>query len=220
MRAASTTSGTMDRIRQAFWHELAEHDYERITVRDIARTAGLNKNTFYYHYANMDDLAKDCIEEDFPMEIPTIVISRLLGLPVPASSQLPMKEVGEKMSRLALAAGMHSSPTLQHFLKDSLTHILTTILHVDERQFGLDSTLAADFLIGGIIGIISRYGSMVPAQRVPLPDTQFFAKVSGVLPSVMLSILASDGVMLPDHLAQQVTGDAARDDPPKTRYPS
>lgn len=209
MGATSTTSVAMDRLRQAFWHELAEHDYERITVRDIVRTAGLNKNTFYYHYANMEDLAKDCIEDDFPMEIPTIVISKFLGLPVPDAPELRTEEVSEKMSRLALAAGKHSSPALQHFLKDSLFHLLTTILQIDEREFGTDASLAADFLIGGIIGIIGRYGSTPPEHRVPLPDTMFFAKVSAVLPRVLLSTLAHDGVTLPEHLARQIDDDAA-----------
>ena len=194
------STDAVNRMRDAFWAELRQRQYDRITVRSIIRRASVNKNTFYYHYTNMDDLAHDCLDEGLPVEIPTLVLSRLFDLPQASSIAADRPEITEKLSRLSLATGKHSSPILLGFLKESLVHTLTTMLHVDTAQFGFDSTLAVDFLIGGIMGIISRYGSIPREQRVPLPDTLFFARVSKVLPTAMLSILDQEGVALPDEV--------------------
>ncbi|ACV22877.1 DNA-binding transcriptional repressor FabR [Slackia heliotrinireducens] len=51
-------SAATSRIEAAFWRLLEEVGYSEITVRRISQAAGINRNSFYYHYESMEDLAR------------------------------------------------------------------------------------------------------------------------------------------------------------------
>ena len=58
-----------DKLEAAFWDALAEGSYEGISVVGLCRSAGVNKNTFYYHF------------EDFPALVEAIsreMVDRLI----------------------------------------------------------------------------------------------------------------------------------------------
>jgi len=46
-----------ERIREAFWQELAEKDYAKITITSLAKRAGVNHNLLYYYFGNIDEMA-------------------------------------------------------------------------------------------------------------------------------------------------------------------
>ena len=54
-----------DRIVAAFWTALEERPYDKVTVKLVTDLAGVNKNTFYYHFETMDDLAKEAVRDAF-----------------------------------------------------------------------------------------------------------------------------------------------------------
>jgi AcrR family transcriptional regulator len=43
-------------LSEALSEQLKEKPFEQITVTDIARKAGLNRQTFYYHFRDLYDL--------------------------------------------------------------------------------------------------------------------------------------------------------------------
>lgn len=51
-----------NKLVDAFWQLLGNKPYAKISALEICRTARLNKNTFYYHFACMDDLAAAAID--------------------------------------------------------------------------------------------------------------------------------------------------------------
>lgn len=77
--SAAPRVGAPERLRAAFWRLLEKRPLASITVRDLVREAGVNKNAFYYHYANLDDLARDAVEESLPREAMMNVLSRFMG---------------------------------------------------------------------------------------------------------------------------------------------
>ena len=42
---------------------LEEHPYDKLTVKDIVEDCGINRNTFYYHFADLPTLVKEIIKE-------------------------------------------------------------------------------------------------------------------------------------------------------------
>lgn len=52
------------RISEAYWAELAEKDYSKITVTSLARRAGVNHNLLYYYFENIDEMAIRFFEEN------------------------------------------------------------------------------------------------------------------------------------------------------------
>lgn len=53
-------------IKQAFLKSIKNKDYNKITVQDIVKEAMINRNTFYLHYLDKDDLldslTNDCFD--------------------------------------------------------------------------------------------------------------------------------------------------------------
>lgn len=58
---------TQKAIREAFLELLNKKRYEQITIQDIAEKAVVNRNTFYLHYLDKDDLlaklSSECLSE-------------------------------------------------------------------------------------------------------------------------------------------------------------
>ena len=48
-------------IKKAFWKLLSEKSFSKITVKDIVELCGINRNSFYYHFADIPSLARECV---------------------------------------------------------------------------------------------------------------------------------------------------------------
>lgn len=54
---------TRNAIMAAFGQLLEEHPLNKITVKDIVDRCGVNRNTFYYYFRDIPDLAEQIVEE-------------------------------------------------------------------------------------------------------------------------------------------------------------
>ena len=55
---------TKKEIKATFLRLLDERPYNQITVKDIVRECGINRNTFYYHFADLPALVETVIDEE------------------------------------------------------------------------------------------------------------------------------------------------------------
>lgn len=53
-----------ERIADAYWAELSEKPYEKITISSLAKRAGVNHNLLYYYFENIDEMAIRLFEEN------------------------------------------------------------------------------------------------------------------------------------------------------------
>ncbi|WP_291527421.1 TetR/AcrR family transcriptional regulator [Bifidobacterium sp. UBA744] len=60
--ARKRNTGTEAKIKEAFTALLREKGFDAMTVSDIARTAGINRGTFYMHYMDKFDLRQQLID--------------------------------------------------------------------------------------------------------------------------------------------------------------
>lgn len=51
-------------LMQALWNMLEVKPLDKITVKDIVIACGINRNTFYYHYADIYALLEDCFRSE------------------------------------------------------------------------------------------------------------------------------------------------------------
>ena len=70
-------SCTEKAIQETFLQLLDEKPYSQITVKDIVETCGINRNSFYYHYADLPALVEEIIEDEILriMQEPTSISS-------------------------------------------------------------------------------------------------------------------------------------------------
>lgn len=54
---------TKKAISEVFWQLLKEKPYNKITVQNIVERCEVNRNTFYYHFQDIPDLAEYSIKE-------------------------------------------------------------------------------------------------------------------------------------------------------------
>lgn len=57
-------------IREAFFELVEEKGYAKVTVMDITKKAMINRNTFYLHYVDKEDLIDQILNENFNSHLP------------------------------------------------------------------------------------------------------------------------------------------------------
>lgn len=161
-----------ERMRNAFWALLEDREYRKITVTDIVHEAQVNRNSFYYHYGSLSQLADDAILQ----EVENTSIAQLVdettddhGIPSMdddavrehwhkrISAAINSSEHRTRLNHMALLAGPHSSPELMDSLRDFTRMTLFTALKLDESDMTLRSDLYIDFAVGGILAILRRW---------------------------------------------------------------
>ena len=161
-----------ERMRNAFWALLEDREYRKITVTDIVHEAQVNRNSFYYHYGSLSELADDAILQ----EVENTSIAQLVdettddhGIPSMdddavrehwhkrISAAINSSEHRTRPNHMALLAGPHSSPELMDSLRDFTRMTLFTALKLDESDMTLRSDLYIDFAVGGILAILRRW---------------------------------------------------------------
>ena len=55
---------TRKAIQQSFMKLLNQTAFDKITVKDIVRDCGVNRNTFYYHYQDIYGLLREILAEE------------------------------------------------------------------------------------------------------------------------------------------------------------
>ena len=161
-----------ERMRNAFWALLEDREYRKITVTDIVHEAQVNRNSFYYHYGSLSELADDAILH----EVENTSIAQLVdettddhGIPSmdddaarehrhkSLTAAINSSEHRTRLNHMALLAGPHSSPELMDSLRDFTRMTLFTALKLDESDMTLRSDLYIDFAVGGILAILRRW---------------------------------------------------------------
>lgn len=161
-----------ERMRNAFWALLEDREYRKITVTDIVHEAQVNRNSFYYHYGSLNELADDAILQEMEnTSIAQLVDETTDDHGIPSmdddavrehwhkriSAAINSSEHRTRLNHMALLAGPHSSPELMDSLRDFTRMTLFTALKLDESDMTLRSDLYIDFAVGGILAILRRW---------------------------------------------------------------
>lgn len=171
-RHDSELTPAKERMENAFWALLEDREYRKITVTDIVREAQVNRNSFYYHYGSLNELADTAILQEVEnTSIAQLVDETTDDHDIPSmddnavrehwhkriSAALNSPEHRTRLNHLALLAGPHSSPELMDSLRDFTRMTLFTALKLDESDMTLRSDLYIDFAVGGILAILRRW---------------------------------------------------------------
>ncbi|MBT1169836.1 MULTISPECIES: TetR/AcrR family transcriptional regulator [Bifidobacterium] len=150
-----------ERLENAFWELLADRDYRKITVTDVVREAGVNRNSFYYHFSGLPELADSAILHQVeaiplpqapdpngnPGEQWRERITALLAAPAPR----------QRLDRLALLAGPHSTLDLTESLRDFARLQMLSMLQLNPEHISLKTDLMVEFTVGGMLAVLQRW---------------------------------------------------------------
>lgn len=146
-------------MENSFWKLLSERDYGKVTVTDIVDLAGVNRNSFYYHYCKLDNLAESAIKHSVqsinnsmpeftanPSRAWNGIVMQLLGVPSSRTN----------IDRLALTVGPHTSPALIQTVHDALREGFMQWQHLDPEMSATQDVLL-EFSIGGLMAILGMW---------------------------------------------------------------
>jgi AcrR family transcriptional regulator len=146
-------------MENAFWELLEKNPYEKITVTDIVEHAGVNRNSFYYHYNKLDTLAQTAIRNcvnDIVKTLPEVnqdhtetwrnIVVQTLGVP----SNM------KNLQHVRLLTSDHTSPQLLEYINQSMYDSLSEWLNLG-NHIGTVPGLTMEFIIGGILCLIATW---------------------------------------------------------------
>ena len=161
-RRDSNIPPARERMESAFWGLLADREYRRITVTDIVHRAKVNRNSFYYHFSGLPELADAAILNEVrtaPLiqeaPDPTVDPQEQWRKRITHFMNSPREQ--QRLDRLALLAGPHSSPELVESLHDFARMSLIQTLDLNADRLDLKTDLLLDFTAGGLLTILTRW---------------------------------------------------------------
>ena len=170
----------LERMREAFWELLEEKPYSAITVKLITQRAGVNHNTFYYHFQNIDEMAVQLFEDNIPTRLIEVMVGVSMGKPIDV--QLIAQEPGIEMHYQRVRAVVRSgSLDLAKRSRDRLIgHWLQRANLVSENLSRADRA-RIDYIWGGITAVISSDDAPTVESYLELLQTGIADAVGGLV---------------------------------------
>lgn len=182
-----------ERLENAFWELLSEREYNKITVTDIVRAADVNRNSFYYHFSGLPELADSAIlhaVENTPMPgVPGRDFDPDTEWRKHVTALLRDPEQRQRLDRLALLAGPHSSSELVSSLKEFGRLTMISVLGLDADNLDLKTDLMLDFTVGGMLAVLQRWPKL--HEKLPI-DTVFNEDVAVLAAGMFMSMSKAD----------------------------
>lgn len=157
-----------DKLRQAFWELLEQRSYTDITVKDIIVRARINRSAFYYHYADLKDLAIDAItaeyrdDKDGDLLISTIASGSAAAIADHLHLEKTIASAFlEHVHRKALVAGPHGTAELSEILRVRIAHIWLSSLGLSPNQLDAGQRMVLHFAIGGMVNSLEDIEQLI-----------------------------------------------------------
>ena len=162
------------RIEDAFWKLLEEMSYSDITVLRISQESGTNRNSFYYHYKDIDDLARSAFINNIDEKASRVLFSALL--PALGNTDIPVPILGPELlphSKRIMLCARSDSLFLNRLVKDLLKQVWFGALEIDGSGLSSEEQLQIDFIFSGLVSVLgSREVESTPLIMADLSQTE------------------------------------------------
>ncbi|MEE1296338.1 MAG: TetR/AcrR family transcriptional regulator [Bifidobacterium sp.] len=170
-----------ERLENSFWTLLQDQDFAKITVTEIVHDAEVNRNSFYYHFSGLSELADSAIMHEVE-RMPAMGLLSLDHEPEVAwrryaGQLLNDPEQRMRLDRLALLTGEHGAPELTDSLHDFMELNLMSLLGLDPEHLPAKTRMMLDFLVGGMLSVLHEW----PELSLTLSAEDFMSEDIGVL---------------------------------------
>jgi AcrR family transcriptional regulator len=151
---------TCDLLRDAMLKLAAEKSFSSLTIQDVTGLAGLNRTTFYLHYAGLHELLEDCARTLFAQMRAEIYASEALPFRKDATALVPYVECVfrhleqyEDFYRAML--GRQGDPLFLGLYQEFLSELIFEPIMAQKPGVGADSTLEINlcFFTAGFAGV-------------------------------------------------------------------
>lgn len=143
------------KIENAFWKILEFEDYSKVTVKEISKMSGTNRNSFYYHYKDINDLASTAFKNNAKHVVNQIFTEAML---ISENKEyIPNNKILfdtlQQSKRLMLCA-RSNSVFLKLMVQDLLQDIWFEIFGIDKEILTPVEKLQVSFIFSGITSVL------------------------------------------------------------------
>jgi AcrR family transcriptional regulator len=168
---------TRQKLVAAFHEEIQDCDLGMMSVSALARAAGVNRTSFYEHFASPEDLAIHALSDLFDMVRNADMAMRSQHtVPAAEASRRALREivyfVHERRESYLRLLGPGAAPQLVRAVGQAFTErIVQALERMEARPADADPRVTAQFLAGGVLGVIGAWladqaGPWAPDQLV------------------------------------------------------
>lgn len=161
------------KIENAFWTLLETEKYSDITVLRVAQEAGINRNSFYYHYKDIDDLAYEAFLHNADNEVSRTLVSALVSAFI-EGKQAPVFDMSilPHSKRIMLCA-RSDAPYLNKLVNDLLKKVWFDSMSINEDMMTEDEKVQVRFISAGMVAVLrSQEISNNPLTMKTLSQTE------------------------------------------------
>jgi AcrR family transcriptional regulator len=165
---------TREKLICAFNEAVLDSDPSTMSVSVLARAAGVNRTSFYSHFASPEDLAIHALSDLFDVVGSADIVMRSRhSVSGAEASRRALREivgfVAERRASYARLLGPGAAPALVQAITEAFTERTVQALErMDVRPATADPRITARFLAGGVLGVI---GAWLSESRDPCsPD--------------------------------------------------
>ena len=170
-----------ERMESAFWDCMGEMPFSEITVRDIVGRAKVNRNSYYYHYDSMWDLAQAAIEH-----AKFATLARVLLGDSPASDEddtdVAASQAKVGFDHLRMLAGENGNQRLLEDAKRAVVNEWLGLFGLDAATLPNELRSSIDFVFGGMTALLAadRSGGL-DAFESTVADSELLSTSIGML---------------------------------------
>ena len=189
-------SGQIDRrvlrsrakIRSALFELVKEKPYAQISVTELTERAGLNRKTFYMHYASLDDVLSE-VEEDFAAALSRVLAdssfydTRKISSDMVYGVEAAVRENYEVLDCLSRARSFDViRDRVERGVRDVIWRKLAQYSSLDDAGRPYISQYLAAGLVSMIVLWIRRVDGKPLEAVAPMAEQMIFYGISSLLP--------------------------------------
>ena len=152
-----------ERIEQAFWELLEEKPFHSITVKDLIKHAGVNRNTFYYHFESTEGLAVELVRSNIPVEFFGIMLNAFGDGNFDVSDASAVPDLDRRFQRIRLIL-KNGEPCLMELGRKEVISFFIREMRLDEKELSEFDYGKLDFIWGGIIRLLASAEASTPER--------------------------------------------------------
>ena len=158
---------TRRKLVDAFHAAVADADPAAMSVASLTRAAGVNRTSFYSHFASPEDLAIHALSD-----LLDVVGDADILMPAQEASRRALEDivgfVHERRDSYARVLGPGAAPRLLMAVTEAFTErTVASLERIGTRPPGADLRVTARFLAGGVLGVIGAWLSDDQSRWTP-----------------------------------------------------
>ena len=158
---------TRRKLVDAFHAAVADADPAAMSVASLTRAAGVNRTSFYSHFASPEDLAIHALSD-----LLDVIGDADILMPAQEASRRALEDivgfVHERRDSYARVLGPGAAPRLLMAVTEAFTErTVATLERIGTRPPGADLRVTARFLAGGVLGVIGTWLSDDQSRWTP-----------------------------------------------------